>query len=263
MATGRTVQKFIRIYTGHEGPGYPSLLCGLTRSVGPLTWAFDEIDATTICDEVKGALPGQPNISPGTINVVMDGTAPTTKTAHMFPATFGFTIGLPLITQIAIGIRAAPILGDPVFGGIFPFLGMTEVDDGGLITASFNLGSSGDASDLMPFPKPWGQLLHPYGAETGANTSAGADGVAASANGGLMLLHIFESDSNAATINVQHADTNVDGSFSDLTGATITFSGGAGYSYYATVAAGTAVKQFLRWQSTVDTNTFVMSFIRG
>lgn len=263
MAKGRTVNKYLRIYAGHEGVYYPSLLCGLTRSAGPLLHEFPEIDAAGICDDVMGYLPWQPNISPGTINVMMDPTAPATNRSHMYPGlTNGFSIGSPLITQIAIGIRAAPAAGDPVFGGVFPFLGATEVDDGGLVTMTFNLGSSKDntATDKQ-FEKCWGQLIHAYGQETGANTGTGADGGGATTNGGIMLLSVFNSDAAEATIKIEHSANN--STWADLTGATKTFTGGSGYSYYAIVAKGTTVNQYLRWQSTTDTNTFVMSFIRG
>lgn len=265
MATGRTVQKWLRIYAGHEGIAYPSLLCGLTRSVGPLVNEFTEIDASGICDAVKGYLPGQPSISPGALNVIMDPTAPANSTAFMYPSlTNGFVIGQPLITQIAFGIRAEPILGDPVFGGIFPFNGATFADDGGLVTMNFDLGASeAYTSPITTCGRAWGQLLHPFGEESGANSSGGADCgvVAGSANGGLMLLNVFLSDGNAATLKIEHSANN--STWSDLTGATVTFSGAVCYSYYALVAPGTTVNRYLRWQSTTDTNTFVMSFIRG
>lgn len=262
MATGRTVNKFLRIYAGHEGVGYPSALCGLTRSAGPLQWEFPEIDATGMCDNVMGYLPGHPSISPGALNVIIDPTATNATISHMYPSLAnGFTIGSPLIIQIVVGIRAEPILGDPVFGGIFPFLGATEVDDGGLVTMNFNLGASLANDKLVKCARPWGQFLHPYGQETGVNTSTGANNGAATANGGIMLLNVFSSDTNPATLKVEHSADN--SSWADLTGATVTFSGGGAYSYYAEVAPGTTVNQYLRWQSTTDTNTFVMSFIRG
>lgn len=262
MATGRTVPKFIRIYAGHEATYYPSMLCGLTRTVGPLMHEHPEIDATGMCDSIKGYLPGQATISPGTVNVIMDPAAANTL-VHMLPGLAnGFVIGSPLITQIPIGIRAAPAMGDPVFGGVFPFLGMQEADDGGLVTAVFQLGASWATDELTYFGRAWGQLLHAYGQETGANSSSGADGGAASTNGGLMLLNIFSSDAAACDFKVQHSTDN--SSFSDLTGASISVSGGGAYSYYALVPKTTTVNRYLRWQMTAaKTNTFVMSFIRG
>jgi len=218
-----------------------------------------------MCDAVKGYLPGQPSISPGTLNVIMDPLAPASSVAHMYPSLAnGFTIGQPLITQIAFGIRAEPIIGDSVFGGLFPFNGATFVDDGGLVTMNFNMGSSEEyTSTINTCGRAWGQLLHPYGQETGANTAGGADCgvVAGTANGGIMLLNVFLSDGNAATIKIEDSANN--STWADLPGATVTFSGAVCYSYYAIVAPGVQVDRYLRWQSTTDTNNFVLSFIRG
>ena len=265
MATGRTVAKHVRIYASTYKPGYISSLCGLTRSLGPLKVSFDEIDATGMCDSIKGYLPGQASINPGPINVIIDPTAAGTtasgEISYMLPnQVSGLTLGTPMVIQIPIGIRAAPAAGDPCFSGIFPFLGMTYADDGGLVTANFELGDSADATYIPAFPKAWGQLLHAYGQETAANSSTGIDSGAASTNGGIMYLHLFAT-AGATTFKVQHADVNVDGSFSDLTGASISgdFEGG----YIATVPANTAVKRYLRWQMTAVKNTFVMSFVRG
>ena len=268
MATGRTVAKYARIYVGkiQADPGlYPAALCGFTRSLGPIKVSFDEIDATGMCDSIKGYLPGQASINPGPINVILDPVAADVGGLYMYPQASGMGIGTPLLAQIPIGIRAAPAMGDIVFGGIFPFLGMTYSDDGGLVTVNFDLGDSVATEYISDgFGKAWGQLLHAYGEETAANSSAGVDGGAASTNGGLMILHTFSSDSAGATYKVQHADTNVDGSFADLTGAAITIGAGpAAYSYYAYVPKNTAVKRYLRWQMTAITNTFLMSFIRG
>lgn len=267
MATGRTVAKYTRIYAGDMGePKWQHSLCGLTRSIGPLAVSFDEIDATGMCDAIKGYLPGQASITPGQINVIMDPAAPDTSGgATMYPpsensGTAAYTIGNPMILQIPIGIRAAPAAGDPTFAGVFPFLGMTYSDDGGLVTATFDLGSSAAAQYIPTYANPWGQLLHAFGAETAANSGTGVDGVAATANGGIMFLQVFVSAGNT-TFKVQHADANLDGSFADLTGASIASTGVGGY--WATVAPGTAVKRYLRWQMTAVANTFVMSFIRG
>ena len=266
MATGRTVAKYVRIYAGQMGNVWQTKLCGLTRSLGPLKVSFDEIDATGMCDSIKGYLPGQASINPGTINVILDPRAiETDPNIFMYPpveyiSINAFDIGEPTILQIPIGIRAAPVIGDPTFCGVFPFLGMTYADDGGLVTTNWTFGDSGSSSYLPAFPKAWGQLLHDHGAETAANSSAGVDSGAASTNGGTMYLQIFEGG-GSTTYKVQHSDTNVDGGFADLTGASIVSSGAGGF--VATVPANTAVKRYLRWQMTAVTNTFVMSFVRG
>ena len=266
MATGRTVAKYTRIYVGQMGTAWQSKLCGLTRSLGPLKVAFDEIDATGMCDSIKGYLPGQVSINPGPINVILDPRAiETDPNIFMYPpvefaVTNAFDIGAACIAQIPIGIRAAPVAGDPVFASVFTFRGMTYADDGGLVTVNFDLGDGGDAGYIPAFPRAWGQLLHDYGSEDAANSSAGIDSGAASTNGGTMYLQVFSS-AGSTTFKVQHADANNDGSFADLTGASIVADGPGGF--VATVPAGTSVKRYLRWQMTAVTNTFVMSFVRG
>ena len=127
MATGRTVAKYVRIYAGQMGNVWQTKLCGLTRSLGPLKVSFDEIDATGMCDSIKGYLPGQASINPGTINVILDPAAIETAFTFMYPpidyiGINAFDIGEPTILQIPIGIRAAPVIGDPTFCGVFPFL---------------------------------------------------------------------------------------------------------------------------------------------
>lgn len=267
MATGRTVAKHTRIYAGMYGTYWTSSLCGLTRSIGPLAWTYDEIDATGMCDSIKGYLPGQASISTGPINVIMDPVASDSGGFNSFmypPATYlvaNFTIGDPMMVQIPIGIRAAPAAGDPVFAGIFPFLGMTYSDDGGLVTATFDMGSSAAAQYIPTYDKPWGQLLHAYSTESASNSSAGIDSGAASTNGGIMFLQTMGPTGSTA-YTVQHADTNTDGSFANLTGASITTSSAG--NFIATVAVGTAVKRYLRWQVSAGPGSgFVMSFIRG
>lgn len=261
MATGRTVQKYSRLYVGSNGAGeYPSLMCGLTRSFGPLTFEYSEVEGTTMCDDVKSYLPGECTVSLGKINAIL--TPYASAISNMYPSLTGVWDLLDdVVMQIVLGIRAAPILGDPMFGGVFPWIGMQYTDDGGLVTATLDFGAGWSAGEKGKNAHPWGQLLHPYGEETGANSSTGADWGNSTADGGLMLLHIFGGAASSTTFKVQHADTNSDGSFGDLTGASVTTTGVG--AHYAIVEPGTAVKRYLRWQMTAVTSTFVMSFIRG
>ena len=74
---GRTLPRFTRVYIdGYDMSGY-------ARTIGPLGWEFEEIDLTAqMGDAVKGALPGQATISPGTLNVVFETDSDSSTAAH-------------------------------------------------------------------------------------------------------------------------------------------------------------------------------------
>ena len=78
MASGRMILKNTRVYVD----GYN--LSGYARSVGPLNWECGEVDLTApMGDAIKGVLPGQPSITLGALNTVLDPTATTGPIARM------------------------------------------------------------------------------------------------------------------------------------------------------------------------------------
>jgi hypothetical protein len=260
MATGRTVQRFSRIYIN----GYD--LSGYARTCGPQEVTVDEANMTTWTDPVKSYLKDRSHVNIGTLNAVFDNTA--TAGLHAVLGTAGDARNIIL----AKGIRAAPAAGDPAFLGTFEQSAYQIADDGAAVTANIPFqGWPGDAVTLA-YGGGWGVLLHASGAETGANSAAGIDCLAGSALGGFMVYQILAS--NAAgnvTVKVQHSTTtNVDGSFSDLGGCTsgaIANTSIPASGIVATTNPATAVGQYLRWQIALaggmTTVTFVLAFYRA
>ena len=251
MATGRTLQKWVRIYAG----GYE--LCSDARSIGPLIWQYDIADLTTMCDEVRGGLPVHARLGIGVLNGVMDNTA---NHLHDLPITSGSHV-----VMIPIGIRAAPAAGDPVYNGRFYIDGYESTDDGGASVVNVPFGDW-DVANLINYSKPWGILIHPLGAETAVNTAIGIDDRgAATALGGYMVYQVTAGN-GTATIKVQDAATNTNPSFSDLTGATSgVITAAAGVSGLVAIGVTADVRRYLRWQivlGTATTVTFVVAFVR-
>ena len=251
MATGRTLQKWVRIYAG----GYE--LCSDARSIGPLIWQYDIADLTTMCDEVRGGLPVHARLGIGVLNGVMDNTA---SHLHDLPITSGSHV-----VMIPIGIRAAPAAGDPVYNGRFYIDGYESTDDGGASVVNVPFGDW-DVANLINYSKPWGILIHPLGAETAVNTAIGIDDRgAATALGGYMVYQVTAGN-GTATIKVQDAATNTNPSFSDLTGATSgVITAAAGVSGLVAIGVTADVRRYLRWQIVLGTATtvmFVVAFVR-
>ena len=258
MATGRTVQKWDRVYVG----GYD--FSGQARKVGPLSIEYDAADLTALANPVKGYLPNTANVNVGTINSVFDNTA--TTGIHNRLA----TAGVKRVVSVARGILAVPAMGDPVFGGEFTQGEYTVADDGGGVVVNLPFqGWADDAASLL-FASPWGVLLNANTARTAVNTATGFDrGVVSTAKGGYMAYHVTDSSGagHTATIKVQDSDTNVDGDFDDLSLATtgvITVTAGVS-GIVATLPTAT-IRQYLRWQivlGTATSVTFVSSFHIG
>lgn len=255
MATGRTVNKFTRVYLdGYDMSGY-------SRTVGPLGTTFDEAELTALSDGPKGYLPNHCNLSFGALNGIFDNTA--TSGLHVVASGAGTKRTL----TAAIGVKAIPAQGDPVFCGQWNQKAYQASDDGGAVVATLPFETwPSDAASLL-YQKSWGTLLHANSAVTAANTAVGVDDYgAATTLGGYMVYHVLAGD-GTATITVQHAATNADGNFANLGGCT------TGSVDFSTVASGmvgtttrtTSVSRYLRWQialGTATTVTFVLSFVR-
>ena len=100
MATGRTVNKYVRAYVdGYDMSGY-------AVSVGSLNYGYDQNDIIALSDAVIGALPGKGSISIGNINGIMDNTA--TSGMHVL---FSSASDAVRDVMIPVGIRAVPASG--------------------------------------------------------------------------------------------------------------------------------------------------------
>lgn len=253
MTTGRTVLKWANVFV--DGVD----LTGYTRTFGPLTWEFQDADATTLGDAVKNALANVVTINPGTINSVMDNSTGANHALLDTQAT--------RIVMLPIGIRAAPAQGDPCFMGQFMQKDFMHTPaDGSAVTISNSFsGWAGEGTTLL-YSKPWGYLLHAKGTETAANTAIGIDdnGSATSAKGGFMVYHLFSSD-GTVNLKTQDAGTNADGSFSDLATTGLINASVTPKSGLVALGTGATVNKFLRWQialGTATTCSFAIGFVR-
>lgn len=251
MATGRTVNKFIRCYVdGYDMSGY-------ARSVGPLVETYDEANATTYGDNVKGYLPNFATVNIGTLNTVLDNS---TGASHALMQSQASRTVL-----IAIGIQAAPAEGDPAFCGVYLQKEyMTETGDGVVTISAPFAGWAADASSLA-YSKGWGVLLAPKAARTAVNSAVGVDDRgAATSRGGYMCYQLFSSN-GTVNLKVQDAATNTGGSFTDLAATGLIDASSAPKHGIVALSPTATVRRYLRWQlafGTATTATFAIAFVR-
>lgn len=237
-------------------------LSAYVSQIGPLAVTFTEEQLDALSDAVSGALPGRAQISPGVLNGLFDNTATSGLHALMN--------GADAIRQVmvAIGDRVEPGQGVPAFCGAFRQAGYQGIGEG-VVAATVPFSGWDATAATLGYPTAWGVLLHAAGAETAVNTAVGVDDspqAAATTRGGFLAYQVHAGN-GTATIKVQDAATNLDGSFADLTGAT------TGSINCATVQAGlvaigntATVRRYLRWQIVFGTATsvnFSLAFVRG
>jgi len=251
--TGRTVKKWARFYMD----GY-DLSCYAINTGTPV-WTYDEQGEAALCDEVKNYLPGWPTIAFGSFSGFLDNT----ETSGLHAIANG--AGVIRTIMVPYGFRAAPVIGDPVWCGQYEQLDYMQAGDT-FVGVTINFAAWANDSDTLLYDQPWGLLIHDHSAETAANstTGEGVDNGAASAAGGYLIYQVFAGD-GTATISID--DSADDSSYSALSGAT---SGEIDCSsvQYGLVALGktATVKQYLRWQlslNTATTVTFALAFVRG
>jgi hypothetical protein len=254
---GRTLNKYLRIYVD----GYA--LCGYSRSIGPLQWEYDTPELTTICDNGKGYLPAVPTVSPGTLNVVMETDSDTTAAHGVMSSQNDDRVVL-----VAVGDRAAPVAGNPVFGGEFLQLGYTAEDDGGAVVANIPFGPY-EAASLIDYDNPWGILVHAEAAadSDGFDSDSFIDCGGSTAKGGYMIYHILAGD-GTATITIEHSTTTNDSDAAAVGGLTTgeLDCSSVQTGIASTTATNTTINQYVRPQismNTASTVTFVLGLIRG
>lgn len=249
----RTHLKFYRVYVD----GYD--LSGTSRAVGALNWMFGAEPDSAFADECKNIVMGQADIQAGSLNTFLDN-----DTAGSF-ATLR-TQGTRNL-MVAIGANAAPAAGNPVFAWKFEDIGYKGEQGTGFVTANLPFGGASYASTLT-YKRPWGVLLAPLAARTAASTATGIDDIgAASALGGIFCYHATTSN-GTFTLTAQEADTNSDGSFANITGATSGSVNASVTPQHGMIALSTtaAIKRYLRFQlalGTATTVTFTSAFIRN
>jgi len=256
---GRTLNKYARVYVD----GYD--LSGYSRSISPLTYEFDPAELTVpMSDGVKGYLPNQPTISPGTLNGVFDNTA--TSGLHVV----GSSQNDDRVVLIALGDRAAPVDGNPAFMGEFLQLGYHAEEDAGAIVANIPFGPW-EGSSLINYGQPWGMLAHALSAADSDGSDSddfqGDSDDTSTAFGGYMVWHVTAGD-GTATITMEHSATNDDSDGAAIGGLTtgeIDFSS-VSTGVAVTTAKTTTINAYTRWQvsmNTASTVTFALGFVRG
>jgi hypothetical protein len=251
MATGRTHPRFLRVYMdGYDMSGY-------SRAIGDIGCTFEEGTIDPFGTTVKGVMIGQATPSFGPLNGLFDNTA--TSGLHVIAKGAGVTRDI----LVAIGIQAAPANNDPSFAVQMEQTGYSAGGDENPVTVTIPFTSS-YLSDNLPYARPFGVLLHANAAATAANTATGLDQTAQTTTGGFMMYQVTAGNGTAA-IKVQHASTNVDGSFSDLlSSGTIDCSSPT--SGVVDLAKTTTVERYVRWQialGTATTVTFAISWHRN
>ena len=258
MATGRTTLNNWRVYVD----GYD--MSGMSRSFGPLDCIFDEGVDDALTHTVKGIYPGQATVKMGTLNGIFNNTATTGLHAVMEGGN-----GTVRDVMLACGIQGAPANNNPCFSGQFEQIGYNSNDSEPIMTASIPFGNTSAAAGYLNYAKPWGALLHALLAATAANTATGLDQAAQSTKGGWMMYQVTAAagaGDMTATLKVQDADTNENGSFGDLLSSGVINCSGGGVSGVVALAPTATVERYVRWQialGTATSVTFALAFMRG
>jgi hypothetical protein len=264
--TGRTVSKFVRFY----GNGYD--LSGDSRAVGPLKLSNIQVDNSAFPDDLKGYLPGQATIDPGSLNTnfnnATDRSLPVGNAGN----------GIMQTVIIPIGIQRIPDTGDPAFMGQFEQLAFdVAIDASGGITATLNLAASSGRASTFNYANPWGLMLFASTvidpnydvittlAQFGPNAvSAGVDNGAASANGGYAIFQLFDfTGGTGPVLKIQHSVDNVDADYSDLLSSGVILA--AHTALLIPLANFATVKEWLRGMvifNGATSVTFAIAFVR-
>jgi len=250
----RTNAKNHRVYID----GYD--LSGYARALPTIDWGYEVAAEAALSDGINNIVLGQGFINLDALNVFLENDAAGAFAKHS--ANSG-----EVNVSFAMGTTAAPAAGDPAFAWKFK-QSMYKAEAGdGFVNA--NIGFGGPSSEgVLTYSKPWGNILHPLGAETGANSAVGIDDVgAASTAGGVFFYHATTSD-GTFTLTAEEASTNTDGNFALITGATSAEIDASAAPKHGLVALGTtaAIKRYLRFQISLNgagTATFFCGFIRG
>jgi hypothetical protein len=252
----RTHNRFIRTYVS----GYD--LSGQARSIGSVGYKFDSTPDAALTDGCKNIVNGQAEIQVDPLNAFL---SPETSPAIGIHELLSSGSGLQTYT-IAYGVLAAPAQGDIIFS--MPMEQAQYKTEGVAVNIGWGGPTSTNSLISSGFASPFGRLLHAKGAETGANTAVGIDdyGATPPSLGGIFTYHLFSSD-GTVTLTAQEADTNSNGSFANITGATSGSITAAVAPKHGMVATSTtyAVKRYLRWQlafGTASTATFLIGFSR-
>lgn len=260
MTKGRSIPAFERVYIN----GYD--LSGYTNDAGEQGVEHSEADFAAFSDAITGTVAGKPKISFGPLNGVFDNTASVGIHAIADAAK-----GTVCNILHARGVIAAPAIGDDVFCGPF-YLAKHATTGANIVTASLAF-SQADVVAAMAYDEFFGQLVHAWANETGANAanSTACDGLAQTTAGGWLMYQIYSISGGAgtATVSIDDSATGAGGSWAALAGATsgaIAF-GSAPTAGIVQLATNATVRRYIRWQLALAGGatgcTFALAFMRG
>ena len=257
MARGRSLVDYERLFIdGYDMSGY-------TIDPGERGADYDMGEAVCLSDAVKGAILGRPTFTFGPVNGVFDNTA--TSGIHVLA---NAAQGTRRNILHARGVSGASAVGDDAFCAIMyqQSYKAAQADN----TSTVNMTFSHDATAGLNYRQPFGVLLHPWGAETAANTAnTNADNGAASALGGWMMYQIYSiTGAGTVAISIDESSTGSSG-WAALSGATsgAIATASAPTAGFIQLATNAAVKQYLRFQvafgGSATACTFGLAFMRG
>ena len=257
----RTHDKWSRIYIG----GYD--MSGYAHSYDEYGFSLATQPMAALSDGSKNVVVGQATVEAGNVNAFLapaDSGASEVGFHELLKSGTG-----TFIYTIAFGVQAEPVAGDILFSYPFELSAYKSKAGEGFNTVSITWAGATSTNSLVSagFAMPFGRILNPKSAKTAVNSSTGIDDFGAStALGGVFVYHLFSSN-GTVTLKAQHAATNLDGSFADITGATSGSINGSTTPASGMVATSTSltINRYLRWQlvfGTATTATFFCGFLR-
>ena len=251
----RTNSKYTRVYVN----GYD--ISGTANNIGTVGATFDAPPVAAYTDDVMNTVMGQSSIVCGPLNTFL---APASSGSDAFE--LGKAGNGVFDVMIPFGTLAAPVAGSPMFAWKM-YDGGYQASGEGVVAATLDFKNAA-YSTVKGYESPFGYLAHAKGAETAVNTAVAViDAGASTAKGGVFVYQLFSSN-GTVTLSLQEADTNSNGSFAALTGATSGSLDATTTPASGMVALGltATVKRYIRWQlafGTANTATFALGFIRG
>lgn len=237
MATGKTNRVHFRLILDEID------LSGDAQAVGSFGSTYTEADVTGWKDGIINFTLGHPNIFIEGFQAVFNNTANTGSHTEL-------SAQEEYLATLAIGIRAAPAVGDPCFSA--PLLQSSYTVDGSgpmLVSTTLNGPGQSHTHTVNSVLKPWGVVLA-AGTQLSATTNGtSVDNGASSSNGGVAYLHIIASSGGTWSLKVQDSANDI--TWADL----ITFSSdGSAITAEQGTDTGT-IDQYLRFQATRTSGT--------
>lgn len=253
--SNRTHKKHCRVYLDGNN------LSSHAMDIGPLAWLSTPEGQTALTDAAQGFFPGVNTIVLGTLNTIFDDTA-TTGSQPILK-----TIGGKRVISVPFGMGAAPVSGNPCFAGEFEQKDY-KANGEGMVTASVEFEPSARATSLL-YARPWGNVIHAKGAETGANTgeSDHENEAGQTTAGGFMVWQLFTADGTGTVTMSIEDDEATDGSYTSLVSSGAIDAATDPIAGLVALGQGVTVDTFTRWQvafgGNTTTATFFLSFHRG